>query len=552
MTAAVPLRPLAHAGPWLLRMGPLAVLVAVTVVLGGAGLGVVRLLFVAGCLAVAWHMLKYGAGAHLSACLALFCFAPLLRRVVDVSAGYDPSGIMLSGPLLALLAPLPQVAAALAARRRFDPALRPFLLAAACVVYATLLTVFQGDLAQAATGALKWGAPVLYGIWLHGEARRDPRIIESATLTFMVVMPLAGLYGFMQYLDPLVWDRYWMVNTTIASIGQPEPGMVRVFSTMNAPAGYATFTAAALMLFGFRRARWGLLLAAAPSVLGLLLSLYRTAWIALAAGLMIGLLHRRTRGRAATLMVAVMALAVAAILLTPAGEMLQERLLTLGNANEDASGQERLGEYAALMEADGGTLLGHGFSSTDVMQAGALAHDGQLVVCWHTMGLVVGILSVAAVCWAAWQAMRRAWRSPDVSGVAISGIMAGALVQVPLAVISSAEIGFLFWSLAAIGAARRSFIQPPPSLAQGYHGLTSPFPARPTRGKLSQCPAPPVPPASVPLWRLPSPPRTCVWKTTAPSTPGMRGRSRVGRRTTPCCWSHPGSRTSPASPGTAW
>ena len=47
----------------------------------------------------------------------------------------------------------------------------------------------------------------------------------------------SGLYGFLQYLDPPIWDRYWMAYTTIASIGQPEPYMVRVFSTLNAPAG---------------------------------------------------------------------------------------------------------------------------------------------------------------------------------------------------------------------------------------------------------------------------------------------------------------------------
>ncbi len=454
MSASLAARSAAELLPWARRAAPLAALLAATLALGFAGQGAARLLFVAGCAAVAWDMLRFGAGAHLSASLILFCLAPFLRRVVDASAGYDPSGIMVSGPLLAILVPMPRLLAAFAAGRADDPALRPYLLAAACALYGTALTVFDGNLMQAASGALKWGAPVLYGMWLVIEAKRDPNLLEAATLTFVALMPALGLYGVLQYVAPPLWDQYWMSYTTIASIGQPQPYMVRVFSTLNAPAGYATFTAAALLLFGFRKARLPLLLlASAPAVLGLLLSLYRTAWIALAAGIVLGLFHRRTRLRAALLLVAFGLLGAAAVALTPAGEVLQERLMSFGNASEDASGQERLAEYAALLDADGGTLLGHGFAGTDVMQAGAQAQDGQLVVSWYTFGLPVGILSVAAVVWAAGQAIRAAWRSGTAEGLALAGIMGGALVQVPLAVISSSEIGFLFWSMAAIGVA---------------------------------------------------------------------------------------------------
>ena len=433
------------------QVGPTVLLLAGIAALSVAGISAARLLFIAGCAAVAWDALRQGARAHYAVSFVLFCTAPFLRRLVDVYAGYEASGLMLSGPMLAILVPVPR----LVTQTGFEPALRPFVLAAACAFYATVLTLADGSFTLAASGALKWFAPILYGMWLFGEARRDPELIEPAVRVLMLLMPVLGIYGFVQYLDPPVWDRYWMNYTTIASIGQPEPFMVRVFSTMNAPAGYATFTAAALLLFGFRRARLGLLLAAAPSVLGLLLSLYRTAWVALAIGLIAGLLHPRTRGRSALMLAAVVVLGAAAMVLTPAGEMFAERLQTLGSVGEDESGQERLAEYSALLQADGGTLLGHGFENTDVMQAGALALDGQLVVSWFTMGLVVGLLCVTAVCWAGVQAVGAAWRSPSLSGVAISLVMVGALAQVPLATVSSSEIGFLFWSLAAVGAAMR-------------------------------------------------------------------------------------------------
>ena len=145
----------------------------------------------------------------------------------------------------------------------------------------------------------------------------------------MLMLPILGLYGFYQYVDPPIWDRYWMTYTTIASIGQPEPFMVRVFSTMNAPAGYATFTAAALLLFGFRRARLGPAAGGGAVDAGAAAVMYRTAWIALAVGLLLGLFHPRTRraggdaaGRGAGLL-------AAATSFTPAGEIFEQRLQIL-------------------------------------------------------------------------------------------------------------------------------------------------------------------------------------------------------------------------------
>ena len=439
-------------GFWLRRAGPIGLLLLVTLLLGLAGQGVARPLFILGSVIVMWDLLKFGASAHYSASLVSFCLAPCLRRIVDVSAGYDPSGIMISGPLLGLLVVAPRLLARFSDGRRLDQALWPFIIAGSCVLYATLLTMVGGNITQAASGALKWIAPIVYGVWLYGEAGREPGLIRAASRTAMILAPTLGLYGFLQYVDPPVWDRFWMTYTSIASIGQPEPFMVRVFSTMNAPAGYATFTAAALLLFGFGRARLSLLIAAAPSVLGLMLSMYRTAWIALAIGMLFGLFHRQTMRRAALLLVTVPILGIGVVLFSPAGDALSERLGTFGAVSNDASGQERLGEYAELLNTDGGTLIGNGYGSTDVMQAGALAQDGQFVVSWYSMGLVVGIVSVASLFWVAVLAMRGAWRSGTLEGIAVAGIIAGMVVQMPLAVISASEIGFLFWSFCAIGA----------------------------------------------------------------------------------------------------
>ncbi len=87
------------------RYGPLLLLLAVTAGLGLAGQAAARPVFIAGCVLVSWDLLRAGASAHLAGCLTLFCLAPFLRRVVDLHAGYEVSGLMISGPLLAVLVP---------------------------------------------------------------------------------------------------------------------------------------------------------------------------------------------------------------------------------------------------------------------------------------------------------------------------------------------------------------------------------------------------------------------------------------------------------------
>ena len=456
MSATVAARTASDLWPGMRRYGPVILLVLATAALGMAGQSAARPIFILGCAVVAWDAMRFGAGTNFAVCFILFCLAPFLRRLVDVSAGYEGTGLMISGPLLAIMVPAPWLLMRLTGGRAVDATLRPFFIMCACGFYGTFLTIVGGDLTQAASGAVKWLGPPIYGMWLYGEAKQDDRLADTMARASMLLIPLLGLYGFWQYVNPPIWDRFWMTFTVIASIGQPEPFMVRVFSTMNAPAGYATFTAAGLLLFGFRRSRWLAVVAAAPSVLGLMLSMYRTAWIGLGVGVVIGLFHPQTWRRAAILLIAVPVVGALAITFTPAGDALQERLQSFGSVSEDASGLERLSEYSDLLNADNGTLVGHGFGTVDVMQAGAKALDGQFIVSWFTFGLIWGILGTVAVIWAGLQGAFGAWRTGTLSGMATSAVLACLLIQIPLATISSSEIGFLFWSFAAIGAAART------------------------------------------------------------------------------------------------
>jgi hypothetical protein len=439
-----------RAGLWPVPGWLAAVLMLIVIAgLGGSLGGLSRLVFVLGCGAVGWYAWRQGPAAHLQAALILFTFAPFVRRIVDLSVGFDLLGLMLIGPLLAILVPILFLPRLLETRDVPARLLWPLGIIACGVIYAAMLSMAQADWNNAASGTLKWLAPLLYAAVLMLSADRD-ELIEAATSAFLVILPVTGLYAIYQYVDPPEWDRYWMQLAPILSIGQPIPYGVRSFSTMNSPASYASFTAVGLFLLAFSPRRWPALLLALPAGLGVLLSLYRTAWISLALGIFFCLLFSATRRRAAMILVGIGVAVLLAVTLTPFGDVVTERLSTLGEGTQDGSAQERLEEFVTLWKQPDSSLFGVGFTITDVGSAGSMPVDGMLIACWLSMGIVVGGLCLAALFWSIGNALSTAWSEGSRDAVIVGALALGALAQLPLANITSGEAGFLFWTFVVL------------------------------------------------------------------------------------------------------
>jgi len=429
---------------------PVTLLLVATALVGPSLGGISRPLFVVGCLVTGVLAWKKDPAAHVQSAIILFAFAPFVRRLVDVSAGFDSSSIMLIGPLLFILAPLPELWRMLAARLPNPWLIFPAIILA-CVGYGALLSMFQGDWSNAANGAVKWASPVIYAIALQQRADARGEMVNAAASTFLVVLPLTGLYGIWQYVDPPNWDRYWMTYASITSAGYPLPYMVRVFSTMNGPASYATFTATGLLLVGFLRPGWQSLFVMSPAALGLLLSLYRTSWLTLALGILFCMVFQATRKRALTTALGIAGAAIAAILFTPFGEVITDRLESLGGGSEDGSGAERLEEFITLWNAPDSMVLGNGFTVGDVGSAGTMPIDGQIVASWNTLGIPVGLIFLTAYISVALWATSSAWRRSTREGVVLGALAFSAIViQMPLTSIASGEVSALFWMLAAM------------------------------------------------------------------------------------------------------
>ena len=246
-----------------------------------------------------------------------------------------------------------------------------------------------------------------------------------------------------------------MLNSPrLTSIGKPEPFGVRVFSTMNSPASFATFASCGMLLFGFCKRGWLSALLVVPLCVALLLSAVRTAWIIAVIGIVYGCFFHATRSRSVQLAFFILG-ALIVVLLTPYGNLILERLATLGASPlQDGSGQERFREYVQLYTDMDRYLLGNGLAGTRAVDSKMLGIDGQLVASAVMMGIFVGNIHVLAVLWAALQGLVRVdSRTPPI-WLAAAAIVLGNVVALPLIIIASGEVSFPVWMFIALLTAR--------------------------------------------------------------------------------------------------
>ncbi len=435
----------------------LVALLAGTAVLAVALPAVARPAFVLGSAIVGTMAWRESCGSSIETALTLYVFAPFLRRLVDVSIGFDPASTMLIGPVLAIAIPTVELRHLLYRREPDDEALLPLLLVGACITYGMLISAFAGEFASLGTAALKMYAPLLYGAWIIRRVRRDPGALDATTRAFFVLAPIVGVYGVWQYIDPSDWDRYWMlsVSGTISVLGRPEPYQVRVFSMMNSPASFGTYAACGVLLFGFCRKGLTAMLLAAVIGLGLLFTYYRTAWIALALGIGYCSLFGQTRKRAGLISVVIVVATILAAGSADFGDAIIDRLQTFtGSMSEDGSGKARLGQLFETYRLVEEMAYGLGFARLSTPFNGVDAADGEVVTSIIAMGVLVGSVYMVGLIWACVQALLRIRGDADRRLIVTGAVIVGMLASVPLTSVTSGEIGLLLWVFIALATSQ--------------------------------------------------------------------------------------------------
>ncbi|RZS87403.1 O-antigen ligase-like membrane protein [Motilibacter rhizosphaerae] len=390
--------------------------------------------------------------------LWLWFLGPEMRRVVDFGVGWTPkSTVMLAMPVASCVCLVP----ALRAHRRVAPDMtRALATALTAVVFAFVTGALVNGKAPALGGLLDWLPPVLVGAWAAGAGPETPvlrRALERTALWGAIVL---GAYGLVQFLVLPEWDAFWMRNAPINSIGNPHPFQVRVFGTLNSPNPYgAVLGALLIMVLAGARSR-GRALATAAGVVGIGLSLVRTAWLGIVIA--VGALARagRTRALVAIVLAATLTVVGLAFVGGPVGEAIGERVAnSYQSGGKDKSLNDRTDVYRKTLPVVLGSATGKGLGSTGVSTklsnaqgkpGAAGTFDSGLLEVLYTYGLPLGLVLLVVLLLAVCAAWRRARESDDDFLVACGAAVAGLLVQLLLGNPLTGAPGVLFWVLLAL------------------------------------------------------------------------------------------------------
>ncbi|WP_373545967.1 O-antigen ligase domain-containing protein [Chamaesiphon sp.] len=423
-------------------------LIAFTGLLSSVGAGkVLNLAFPAGAFAVSILLYLRAPLLYVGFTWWICLLTPLVRRLADYRSGFtDPSPILLT-PYLVILVTLVTLKQHLP--KAYSQGGLPFLMALAGIFYAILTGLILNPPVKVMISALEWLAPVLFGFHLFTNWHSYPAYRQNLQRTLTWGVLVMGSYGIVQYLIAPEWDRTWLVNTTLYTMGKPEPLGIRVWSTLNSPEPFAAIMAGCLLLLFTNQSPLGLP-AAIVGYLSFLLCAVRSGWLGWLAGLLSLIVSLKPKLQ---LRLAI-ALVVLALVLVPLATVepfaqLSSRLDTFSNLENDHSAIERQQNYNALRDSALTSFVGQGMSGQrwDSAILSMLFELGWI----GTIGYAGGIaILTSTLC-------RSDSARFDPFIATARAIVISALVRFPVNVPMLGASGLLLWSFLGIGLAGIKF-----------------------------------------------------------------------------------------------
>jgi putative inorganic carbon (HCO3(-)) transporter len=370
--------------------------------------------------------------------------------------------------------------------QRAEPlAVAPFLLTAAVIVLELtqvelrprtrrlLLLVAGGYLVGLPIGLLHGPQAAMFaafayitavGCFVIGYREAAERRLVLPTV-LMVALPVLSLYAIYQYYaHPLpIWDFLWQRGADINTVGSPEHGRIRVWSTLNSPGTFGlVLGVAAITLVAWKRLNAAKVAGAVAVFAALALTYVRSAWIAIAFALLA--LAFVTRGAAIKRIAPlVIVLAVVGQLAVggSTGAALSERFSSLGSLNSDESAQARSATPLALVPRAIAAPLGNGLGSAgeatrlNESGAGLRSTDNGYLSLLLQVGPVGWVVVMSGVLTGLVSSWRNAWRRTDTTDVLAFGVLAYFALDLLAGDNLYGIGGMIFWYMCGIAARRR-------------------------------------------------------------------------------------------------
>ena len=434
---------------WMAILG----LLLITALCLAAGLGkVLNIIFPAGSFAVGLFLYLRYPILYVGFTWWVFFLTPFVRRVSDFRSGFtDPSPMLLAPPLVATIAivtfyrNLPKA---------HEQGGLPFILSAMGVFYGFLVGLIKGLPVPAIVSLLGWLSPILFGFHLFVNWRDYPSYRENIQRTFLWCVLVTASYGVYQYLVAPEWDRFWLIETKLyTSMGNPEPLGLRVWSTMNAPLQFGIVMLAGniLLFIGKGNLR---IPGLGVGILSVLLTSVRTVWGGFIISL-ITLLVSLKGGFQIRLIAFILTIALCMVPLStvePFSKVIQSRVTTLSNLQDDQSANDRAELYGRTLNLALSEVIGKGNGTLGPIDSGII----ELLLTFGWIGAIPYIGGLLLSFYSLFQASK--FKS-DPFASAARAIVVGFLPMLAGSNVIAGISGMVFWGFLGLAMAANKYQQ---------------------------------------------------------------------------------------------
>jgi putative inorganic carbon (HCO3(-)) transporter len=346
---------------------------------------------------ISLHIYAYRPNLLLPYSLLIWVVSPEIRRLMDWSfQSYSDTSIISLMPYcvsLALLLPIIKNIKLIDHRISLISKIMGVAL-----IYGFCIGFLKYGLASV-YDLLNYIVPFLVLIYVN-VSHFDSDVRDKWLRGFSYLAVIVAAYGIYQYTVLPPWDKFWMVNADMNSIGLAEPQNFRIFSFLNSPGPAGVFLGAALAIMTVQK-KWrafgiiGIMIVA----FALLLTLVRVGWIAYIIMVIAYFIRSHIKNKIQLLALAViLTLAYVFVLpILPGANIVASRINTFGSLEEDHSLNERLSFSSNILSEVLANPVGMGLGSSG--QGVKLTQNADTLVAFdngylnlvYTFGLPLGL-----------------------------------------------------------------------------------------------------------------------------------------------------------------
>ena len=433
----------------------LAGLVTVSAVCSAVfGVGVLRILFPAATVVLGLILYLRSPTSYVAYTFIVWFVSPLVRRLIDLRAGWvDPSPVLLAPLLVTLISTL-----AFPSILRGEPKFRwPYLLAFTGVLYGLGVSFLRGGPAGVAVPLLNFVAPIFFGAYIVSNWRECRQLAETFDRTLIAGVLVMGVYGIAQYQFAPAWDTNWMINQHNVTFGTAEPFGIRVFSTLNSPLPFGDVMMAGLLILANRRG-WAGKLVPFVGCLAFGLSLARTAWLGWATGMLVLVMSSKLARNRLVFSIVFLSVAAATFASTnPITDVISKRIQSFAAPEQDYSFSVRLTAYeryagALLTDPFGQGIANQGYNIN--AEVGFGPHDSALLEVLRCLGWVGGSAYLIAVIVLIYRAVVQ-WSAEEPAFQSYRAIACGLIPAALFVSVFSSVSGVVFWTVLSLASAHQ-------------------------------------------------------------------------------------------------